>query len=651
MPKIMHSRSGVLHRDIAGALMQALLVLVALVGAAPVRADDELPGRVGRVADVGGDLFLAPQDAPDLWNAIGQNYPVTTGDNLWVGSEGRAEIDFGGGQFRLGGATSLHISRLDDRNFALFIAQGSVIVRVRVLEPGESARVDTPNAQVVLTRPGLYRIEAAEDRQHTQIAVREGLADVDTGTAVQQVLPGQSATLDGSAPQYALLRYGVATDALDTWSANRDRRYERGRANAPVSRQMVGYSDLDEYGTWDQAPEYGGAVWYPANVAGDWAPYRNGYWTDVGAWGPTWVDAAPWGYAPFHYGRWAFIRGRWGWCPGGYVVRPVWAPALVGWVGGPGWRVAIGGAPVYGWVPLGWGEPYQPHWRGCSDRCWTRFNQPYAVNVNVRSNTPPARYANWNAPGAVTAVPGAAFAGRKPVANNLVAVNGSALATAPVMAAPPMRTEVRPSTGIKPGNGLPLPASVLYAATPRQPRTASPTSASPAPVLPAAVPIPPRTATSVVPQPDAPAARTTQVAPAPNVGTYSPPRPPTERPAPLVSGATSGAGTTGSGTTGARQGALPASIEPKPRAQAIYQPNPAPKPVVRTERVQLPASLAPAPASPAPVAHPVAVAPAPHAVEPAAPHNGPPARHQQETGNADKPPGPAVRGPADAPAK
>ena len=91
MPEIKRSRSRVLHRDIAGALMQALLVLVALVGAAPVRADEELPGRVGRVADVAGDLFLAPQDAPDLWNAIGQNYPVTTGDNLWVGSEGRAE--------------------------------------------------------------------------------------------------------------------------------------------------------------------------------------------------------------------------------------------------------------------------------------------------------------------------------------------------------------------------------------------------------------------------------------------------------------------------------------------------------------------------------------------------------------------------------
>ena len=213
----------------------------------------------------------------------------------------------------------------------------------------------------------------------------------------------------------------MTTDGFDTWSASRDRHYDRNRVNAPVSRQMVGSADLDEYGAWDTAPEYG-AVWYPANVAEDWAPYRNGYWTEVGVWGPTWVDAAPWGYAPFHYGRWVHIRGRWGWCPGGYVAKPVWAPALVGWVGGPGWRVSGGsGAPIYGWVPLGWGEAYHPRWKGCSDGCWARYNKPYAVNPAVRRNTPPERYANSSAPGGLTAVPAPALAGRKPVASNLVA--------------------------------------------------------------------------------------------------------------------------------------------------------------------------------------------------------------------------------------
>ncbi len=364
-------------------------------------------------------------------------------------------------------------------NFALYVAQGQVILRVRVLEPGETARIDTPNSQIALTRPGLYRIEVSEDRQHTQLAVREGEAVVDTGTVAQQVLPGQSATLDGDAPHYAQLRNGVTTDGFDTWSASRDRRYDRNRVNAPVSRQMVGSADLDEYGAWDTAPEYG-AVWYPANVAEDWAPYRNGYWTEVAVWGPTWVDAAPWGYAPFHYGRWVHIRGRWGWCPGGYVAKPVWAPALVGWVGGPGWRVSgRSGAPIYGWVPLGWGEAYHPRWKGCSDGCWARYNKPYAVNPAVRRNTPPDAVRQFVGAWRPYRRARPALARRQPVASNLVAVSAGAAASAPVLAAPAVRPEIRQSAGIKPGNGMPAPASASYAPAMRTPRTASQGGATP----------------------------------------------------------------------------------------------------------------------------------------------------------------------------
>ena len=44
-----------------------LVVAAALVAAPWARAadDDELPARVGRIADVGGELLLAPQDRPD----------------------------------------------------------------------------------------------------------------------------------------------------------------------------------------------------------------------------------------------------------------------------------------------------------------------------------------------------------------------------------------------------------------------------------------------------------------------------------------------------------------------------------------------------------------------------------------------------------
>ena len=121
------------------------LALVLLSVATAKAADEDLPGRVGRVADYAGELFFAPEDRATDWTAVGLNQPITTGDNLWVNGSGRAEIGYGGGQFRLAGDTNLHVSRLDDRELALFVANGGVIVRVRVLDSGDAVSVDTPN--------------------------------------------------------------------------------------------------------------------------------------------------------------------------------------------------------------------------------------------------------------------------------------------------------------------------------------------------------------------------------------------------------------------------------------------------------------------------------------------------------------------------
>ena len=478
-------KSRKVHRGIA---WLAALLLAVLPFAARAQEDD-LPGRVGRVADFAGQLFLSPQDRPTDWEPIDINYPITSGDNLWVSGDGRAEVDYGGGQFRFAGDTSVHVSRLDDRQLALFVAQGRVIVRVRSLDPGDVSRVDTPNTQITLTRPGLYRIEVAPDREATTLTVREGEAQVALAYGVQQSLPGQTVTVVGSNAVNADIRNSIGVDGFDTWSADRDRRYERGRSTAYVSREMVGYADLDEHGSWQSYPEYG-AVWFPTAVAPGWAPYSDGYWTDVGGWGPTWVDRAPWGYAPFHYGRWAWIGGRWGWCPGGYVARPVWAPALVAWVGGPGWGLSVRrGAPVYGWVPLGWGDAYHPHWRRCSYNCWAHYNRPYAVNVTVRPAAPPARYANFAVPGALSAVTAPVLAGRKPVATNLVNVPASLATSAPVMAsAPPVVLDRRPAPRTGAGNASPPSGASAHVRAPRPDPTSPGAVSRSAPPIPAAAP-------------------------------------------------------------------------------------------------------------------------------------------------------------------
>jgi len=639
------------RNETRSAFVTALIAAVSLACAAlPARADDDLPGRVGRISELGGQVYLSPEDRATEWQGIGLNYPVSSGDNLWVSGDGRAEVDYGGGQFRLAGDTNLHVSRLDENQVALFIAQGRVVLRVRVLDPGDSARIDAPNTQIQLTRPGLYRIDVVPDRQSTAVTVREGEAVVLLANGSQQALPGQMAIVTGPDPAGANVVNGTGQDGFDAWSADRDRYYDRPRGNAYVSPQMVGYADLDRYGTWESAPEYG-AVWYPTNVAAGWAPYQDGYWTSVGGFGLTWVDAAPWGYAPFHYGRWAWVRGRWGWCPGAFVARPVWAPALVGWVGGAGWGVSARlGAPVYGWVPLGWGEPLHPWWQRCSYNCWARYNRPYAVNVAVRPTHPPAQFRNVAVPGAMSAVAAPTLSGRLQVREHLVTVPSQQYRSAPVLAAAPALPSGPPRIpGPRAGTpGVPAPASTYYpvsrqgrlgveagtrqvqpgaASTPPMPGQAMPRAAgsSPPPSLSGSPPRG-RSAPATAPARGDPVAPGTAAPPPSGTTTRTRPPQPSGGPeyAPLTQPALAAPAVTPPPPRGdpSRQ----RSSQP-PQTAAVPVPSAPPPTSMSRERAGTPVPAAPvgrgAQGAPPPAA---AVAPAPHAT----PHQGgAPAAHER----------------------
>ena len=110
------------------------------------------------------------------------------------------------------------------------------------------------------------------------------------------------------------------------------------------------------------------------------------------------MDTAPWGWAPYHYGRWVHLDRVWAWAPGPVVVRPVYAPALVAFFGAPGVRVAIG-APFVSWVALGWGEPCVPWWGrpGFVGRAWWGgWGGPRVVNNVVINRTTVVNVTNIN---------------------------------------------------------------------------------------------------------------------------------------------------------------------------------------------------------------------------------------------------------------
>jgi hypothetical protein len=298
---------------------------------------------------------------------------------------------------------------------------------VRDLDANDFVEVVTSAGTVVVRAPGNYRLSAEPGVDAVRASVHSGEAEILTRSHRFLVPAGQVATFaHGSPPQYEVGAY-VPSDDFDRWSAERDRREDALVATRYVSPHMTGYEDLDAYGSWRTVPEYG-AVWIPARVAPDWAPYRDGHWTWISPWGWTWIDDAPWGFAPSHYGRWVRVYDHWAWAPGPIVRRPVYAPALVAFVGGSNWSVSLHSGPAVGWFPLGWREPYRP-WYRASDVHARRINLTHVTNIHHTE----VRHAHRNRPDAVTVVRRQDFVAARPVSRSRFRVADAELARAEVL--------------------------------------------------------------------------------------------------------------------------------------------------------------------------------------------------------------------------
>ncbi len=397
---------------------------------------EDPPSRVARLGYLQGSVSFQPGGETE-WVEAAQNRPMTTGDRLWADQDSRAELNLGSAVIDVNSNTGISFLNLDDRTVQVQLSSGSVNVRVRRLGRDNVFEIDTPNQAFSIFQPGRYRVEASEDGSYSVVSIREGEGESTGNGQTYTVRAGQRVTFDGTDSLNAQVEDLGRPDDFDTWSDGRYRRYEDSRSARYVSPDVVGYEDLDDNGDWRPESSYGN-VWFP-HVSEGWAPYREGHWAWIDPWGWTWVDDEPWGYAPFHYGRWMSIEGRWGWIPGPMEVAPVYAPALVVFVGG-----GAGFAGNMGWFPLGPREVYVPSYRvsrGYVDRVNvsnTTVNTTTVTNVYnttiVNNNTTinNVTYVNKNVSGAVTAVPRQAFTSGQPVARAAVAVNARDVASAPM---------------------------------------------------------------------------------------------------------------------------------------------------------------------------------------------------------------------------
>jgi hypothetical protein len=82
-----------------------LFILLIAIPAAFLVAQTDPPGRVGRLNYINGPVSFQPAGVTD-WVDADVNRPLTTGDQIWVGAGGRAEIHVGSTALRLDSNTA-----------------------------------------------------------------------------------------------------------------------------------------------------------------------------------------------------------------------------------------------------------------------------------------------------------------------------------------------------------------------------------------------------------------------------------------------------------------------------------------------------------------------------------------------------------------
>ncbi len=274
----------------------------------------------------------------------------------------------------------------------------------------------------------------------------ESRAGTPPSNPAPQTADGRSASAKAASAS-ADARHAPSDDFL-LWVEEADNQPQPSRQSTRyVSPETTGYNSLDRYGRWDTLPD-SEAAWFPTSVPDDWAPYRFGHWDSIAPWGWTWIDDQPWGFAPFHYGRWINVDGHWGWVPGAVVPHPVYAPALVAFIDAP---ADPGSGPDAGpdvaWFPLGPGDDYSP---------WYQAGPDYVESINVvhrdRSGFGPRERGErggeaWRGQFAnrrfATVVPREAFAAARPVDRAMMRVPADRLERAALMRGAP---RVMPAT-------------------------------------------------------------------------------------------------------------------------------------------------------------------------------------------------------------
>ena len=211
---------------------------------------------VARLTAAAGDVQRRHGGVNDVSRA-NSGTALVGGDSLITGSASRAEVRLDPSNFvRLDENTEIRFRELGERSYQIDVIRGDA--SYSMMRGGE-ADVDLrlPNANVVPSKDGIYRVDVASNTKSTVI-VRKGQADVLTPSKSTTVKKNKSVAIEGNeqATQTEIAS-APGKDAFDAWNQRRDKILEKERG-----------------------PVYARGGWYPGRVhlGFGWGPYWGPYW-------------------------------------------------------------------------------------------------------------------------------------------------------------------------------------------------------------------------------------------------------------------------------------------------------------------------------------------------------------------------------------
>ena len=374
-------------------LVILFITLLTSIAALPMHslAANDSPVMVGRIYYIEGSLLRYVASEND-WVAVVRDAPFSTGDTLYSGRKGQAELGIPNGTWiRIGDNTQIQFTGLDSDVSEIDIAAG--LARLYNKDSGLVIRATSPFGYVLVYPNSVFDYYVGENSAEI-VPVKGRITFVHSATnARYEVSPGNPSILVDQ--NQVTTGYGDVDPNWDGWNRTRDnfwtskyRTTGRSVQYLPASLRHDAYA-FDENGRWDRVNYDGSNRWFwrPTNVSAGWAPFTNGRWTDWYG-DQTWIPYEPFGYTTHHYGNWVFAQNRWYWAP---PVTPAtvglqllniaffWYPGRVSW---------IHSGPNVGWIPLAPREPYYSHYR------WGGPHVVNVTNVNITNiNIHPRNYA------------------------------------------------------------------------------------------------------------------------------------------------------------------------------------------------------------------------------------------------------------------